>query len=115
MKDIIPDISSGLSKMRNRIFNLENSLFPNLKEQFGTLSTKEGKLIKILDFAQIENNITVLKITNPPRDREEMTRAFIAKSVYNMQLSISAERVPFVDKSNVMIKFGIFLILILLI
>jgi len=60
-------------------------LFPELKEQLGVLSTKEQKLIKILDFAQIENNITVVKITNTPKDREEMARAFIAKSVYNMQ------------------------------
>jgi transposase len=50
-----------------------------------TLSSKEQKLIKILDFAQIENNITVVKITNTPKDREEIARAFIAKSVYNMQ------------------------------
>ncbi len=62
-----------------------SSLFPELKEQFGTLSSKEQKLIKILDFAQIENNITVVKITNTPKDREEMARAFIAKSAYNMQ------------------------------
>ncbi len=85
MKDIVLNLPSNLSKMWNKIFNLENSLFPNLKKQFGTLSTKEEKLVKILDFAEIENNITVLKITNPPRDREEMARAFIAKSVYNMQ------------------------------
>jgi len=30
----------------------------------------EEKLIKILDFAQIENNITVVKITNIQKDRE---------------------------------------------
>jgi len=49
------------------------------------LSTKEAKLIKILDFAEIEKNITIVKITNTPRDREEIARAFIAKSVYNLQ------------------------------
>lgn len=58
---------------------------PTLQEQLGVLSTKEQKLIKILDFAQIENNITVVKITNTPKDREEIARAFIAKSAYNMQ------------------------------
>ncbi len=71
--------------MWTKIKNIENSLFPELKEQLGVLSSKEQKLIKILDFAQIENNITVIKITNTPKDREEMARAFIAKSVYNMQ------------------------------
>ncbi len=85
MKNIVPDLSSNLSKMWIKIKNIENSLFPDLKEQLGVLSSKEEKLIKILDFAQIENNITVLKVTNPPKDREEMARAFIAKSVYNMQ------------------------------
>jgi len=87
---ILPNISfkktsSGLSKMWNKILNLENCLFPELKEQLGTLSTKEEKLIKILDFAQIEKNITVATITNTPKDREEIARAFIAKSVYNIQ------------------------------
>lgn len=40
--------------MWNKILNLENCLFPELKEQLGVLSTKEEKLIKILDFAQIK-------------------------------------------------------------
>ena len=69
------------------ILNLESSLFPILKEELKLeeLSHKEQKLIKILYFAQIEKNITVVSITNTPKDREEIARAFIAKSVYNMQ------------------------------
>jgi hypothetical protein len=89
---ILPNISfkktsTGISKMWNRILNLENSLFPALKEELRLeeLSHKEQKLIKILDFAQIENNITVVSITNTPKDREQIARAFIAKSVYNIQ------------------------------
>ena len=85
MENIVPNLSSNLSKMWTKIKNIENSLFPELKEQLGVLSSKEQKLIKILDFAQIENNITVVKITNTPKDREEIARAFIAKSVYNIQ------------------------------
>jgi transposase len=85
MEIIVPKLSKKLSKMWTKIINLENSLFPELKEQLGVLSAKEEKLIKILDFAQIENNITVVCITNTPKDREEIARAFIAKSVYNMQ------------------------------
>ena len=81
MKNIVPK----LSKMWNKIINLEKSLFPELKEELGTLSSKEEKLIKILDFAEIEKNIIVVSITNTPKDREEIARAFIAKSVYNMQ------------------------------
>lgn len=87
MENIVPKISSKLSYMWNKIINLEKSLFPALKEEFRLeeLSHKEQKLIKILDFAQIEKNITVVSITNTPKDREEIARAFIAKSVYNIQ------------------------------
>ncbi len=85
MTNILPKLSTNLSKMWTKILNLENYLFPEIKEQLGTLSTKEEKLIKILDFAQIEKNVTVVTITNTPKDRIEIARAMIAKSVYNMQ------------------------------
>jgi len=76
-------IVSKLSKMWLKVKNLKNSLFPELQEQLGLLSPKEQKLIKILDFAEIEKNVCTTSKTNPPKDREEMSRAFIAKSVYN--------------------------------
>jgi hypothetical protein len=87
MEIIVPKISSSLSKMWNKVLTLNNSLFPVLKEELRLeeLSHKEQKLISILDFAQIEKNITVVSITNTPKDREEIARAFIAKSVYNFQ------------------------------
>ena len=85
MENIIPKFTSKLSKMWIKVLNLENCLFPELKEQLGQLSTKEEKLIRILDFAQIEKNVTVVTITNTPKDRIEIARAMIAKSVYNMQ------------------------------
>jgi transposase len=85
MENSISKSSSKLSKMWNKVLNLENCLFPEIKEQLGKLSTKEEKLIKILDFAQIEKLVTTVSITNTPKDREEIARAFIAKSVYNMQ------------------------------
>jgi transposase len=83
MTKIIPT----LSKMWHKVFNLESTLFPLLKEELrlNELSSKEQKLISILDFAEIEKNITVVAVTNTPKDREEIARAFIAKSVYNMQ------------------------------
>ena len=61
MKTIVPKISSSLSKMWNKVLTLNNSLFPALKEELRLeeLSHKEQKLISILDFAQIEKNITV--------------------------------------------------------
>jgi hypothetical protein len=73
--------------MWHKVLNLESTLFPVLKEELrlNELSSKEQKLISILDFAEIENNITVVAVTNTPKDREEIARAFIAKSVYNIQ------------------------------
>lgn len=87
MKTIVPNYSSSLSKMWIKIKNIEHSLFPQMQEslRLEALSKKEQKLIKILDFAEIERNITVVRITNTPKDREEIARAFIAKSVYNLQ------------------------------
>jgi len=87
MRTILPKLSSSLSKMWFRVVNIESSLFPALKEELRLeeLSKKEQKLIRILDFAEIEKNITVVSITNTPKDREEIARAFIAKSVYNLQ------------------------------
>jgi len=66
MKNIVAKFTSKLSNIWSKILNLANCLFPEIKEQFGVLSTKEKKLIRILDFAQIENNITVVTITNTP-------------------------------------------------
>jgi len=81
MRKIIP----SLSKMWLKVMNLEQSLFPRLEESMGKLSSKEAKLIKILDFAQIEKFVSSFHVTNPPKDREELARAFVAKQVYNIQ------------------------------
>ena len=81
MEKIIP----SLPKMWLKVINLEQSLFPKLEESIGSLSPKEEKLIKILDFAEIERFVSPVQITNPPKDREEMARAFVAKQVYNFQ------------------------------
>ena len=49
------------------------------------LSSKEEKLIRILELAQIELYVSEVKITNPPKHRKEIARVFIAKAVYNLQ------------------------------
>ena len=51
-----------------KVINLENSLFPELQASLGVLSSKEEKLIKILDFAEIEQFIYDTHITNIPKD-----------------------------------------------
>jgi hypothetical protein len=50
MKNIVPKISSNLSKMWSKVLNLEKTLFPVLKEELRLeeLSKKEQKLISIL-------------------------------------------------------------------
>ncbi len=64
MGTIVLEISSSLSKMWNKVLNLETSLFPALKEELRLeeLTSKEQKLISVLDFAEIEKNITVVSI-----------------------------------------------------
>ena len=80
-------IISTLSKMWLKVINLENTLFPELQEslRIEEFSTKEAKLIRVLDFAEIEKFITITSLTNTPKYREQIARAFIAKSVYNFQ------------------------------
>jgi hypothetical protein len=50
MTNIVPT----LSKMSLNILNFEKTLFPALQEQLGILSSKEEKLMRILELAQIE-------------------------------------------------------------
>lgn len=54
-----------------KVLNLEQSLFPRMETVVGTLSPKEEKLMKVLDYAEIENFVCAVKITNPLKDREE--------------------------------------------
>ncbi len=65
-------IISTLSKMWLKVVNLENSLFPVLKEnlRIEEFSSKESKLIKVLDFAEIEKFIVNTSSTNTPKNRE---------------------------------------------
>lgn len=75
----------SLSKMWLKVHNIENTLFPYLEETLGELTSKESKLIRILDFAEIEKFVSEVQITKAPKYRKEIARAFVAKSVYNLQ------------------------------
>jgi len=81
MTNIVPT----LSKMSLKILNFEKTLFPALQEQLGVLSSKEERLMRILELAEIELYVSEVKITNPPKHRKEIARAFVAKAVYNIQ------------------------------
>ena len=81
----MPSIIPSLSKMSLKILNMNKTLFRALQEELGMLSSKEEKLMRILELAQIEKYVWEVKITNPPKHRKEIARAFIAKAVYNIQ------------------------------
>lgn len=80
-----PEVAPSLSKMWLKVLDLEQSLFPLLQASMGPLSPKEEKLMRILDLAKIETFVSDVQVTNPPRDRTEMARAFVAKQVYDFQ------------------------------
>ena len=67
-------IISTVLKMWLKVKNLENSLFPELQESLRVeeFSSKESKLIRVLDFAEIEKFITITSLTNTPK-REKTT------------------------------------------
>jgi len=54
-----------------KVLNQEQSLLPQLEASFGALSHKEEKLMKILDFAEIETFFSAVEITKPQRQRRD--------------------------------------------
>ena len=78
----------SLSKMWLKILNFNTTLFPALQEEIGVLSSKEEKLMRILDFAEIEKFISEVKITNPLnivkrlRERSLLKLCTICKHTY---------------------------------
>ena len=98
---IVSNISSSLSKMWIKVLNLENSLFPELGESLmiEEFSTKESKLIRVLDFAEIEKYIVNTSSTNTAKNRQQIARAFIAKSVYNFQTTRDLINRLYVDRT----------------
>ena len=55
--------------------------------------------MKILGFAEIETFVSTVQINNPSKDKEEMARAFLAKSVYNFQTTRALMERLHVDKT----------------
>jgi hypothetical protein len=53
----------GHENLFEEILNFEKTLFPALQEQLGVLSSKEEKLMRILELAQIELYVSEVKIT----------------------------------------------------
>jgi negative regulator of genetic competence, sporulation and motility len=75
----------SLSKMWLKVRNLESTLFPYLEEALGELTLKESKLIRILDFAQIEDFVSTVTTTNFSKHRQESI--FRQRGIYGCYLS----------------------------
>jgi len=65
---------------------LQAKLFPFLDEVLGPLTDKQKELIRVLELARVEEFVQgpVCWRGRPPKDRQAIVRAFIAKSVYNL-------------------------------
>lgn len=66
--------------------NIQGSLFPWLEKELEQLTKKQQQLITILELIRIEQFVVdTLWIGRPLSSRSALARAFVAKSVYNME------------------------------
>lgn len=65
---------------------LQAKLFPMIEEEFGFTTDKQQELIRIIDFARVEECIRDYHgcVGRPQKDRIAIAHAFLAKSVYNL-------------------------------
>jgi len=68
---------------------MQANLFPLLEEVLDPLTEKQRKLISILEIVHIEEHVKnpVYWCGRPPKDRQAIACAFIAKSVYNITIT----------------------------
>jgi hypothetical protein len=71
--------------------NIQSSLFPLLSEEFGPLTGKQQELVATLKAVRIEEIIYSSRgfPGRPPQDHLTISRAFVAKTIYNMHLNLS--------------------------
>lgn len=72
-----------LSKFWN---NVQYTLFPQLEQDLGELSLEHKRLISILELIRIEDFIPCTRLNDgrPPKDRNAIARAYIAKIVFKL-------------------------------
>jgi hypothetical protein len=75
---------SGLLNQFHRI--MQGVLFPTLQEQLGPLSDKHRQLVAVLGLIEIETLVGPCPggVGRPARHRRAITRAFVAKAVFNL-------------------------------
>jgi len=78
---------SGLLNQFHRI--LQGVLFPALEEQLGPLTDKQRQLVAVLELVQIEFLIGPWQggVGRPARHRRAIARAFVAKAIYNLNVT----------------------------
>lgn len=66
--------------------NLQNTLFPFLREETLELTPKLEQVIRVLEFIEIDQFIPSSRgfVGRPPKDRIALARAFVAKAVLNL-------------------------------
>ncbi len=71
--------------------NIQSSLFPLLSEEFGPLTGKQQELVATLEAVRIEEIIYSSRgfPGRPPQDHLTISRAFVAKTIYNMHFNLS--------------------------
>jgi len=80
--------------------NIQGYLFPLLEEELDPLTQKQKQLITILEVVRIENFIPDTWLRGrPPESRKAISRAFIAKSVYNLPTTTMLLEQLVVDKN----------------
>jgi hypothetical protein len=66
--------------------HIQDSLFPQLREEVGPLTDQHKRVIVVLDVARIEAFVEVWSgfPGRPPADRQALARAFVAKAVLGL-------------------------------
>ncbi len=66
--------------------NIQESLFPWLREELGELTEKQHKLVTTLELLRIEEHLSSRWgwPGRPPAERAALARSFVAKMIYNM-------------------------------
>jgi len=75
-----------LEKLSQYWFKIQKGLFPWLEEELGRLTEKEQKLVTTLELMRIERFTACSRSLygRPPKERAAISRAFVAKSIYNI-------------------------------
>lgn len=76
-----------MSTLFNIFHSIESSLFPWLEEELDSLSEKEQQFVRVVSLINLEKNMTQYCWYGRGRkrkDRISIAKAFIAKSIYNL-------------------------------